>query len=107
MHAKRSAARPGQAEIAESNHQEVKDEYWIPRGDGVSADLACWMEACVARSTITNAGEFNGFLKPKTRLFADPLEFTGGQVVLRADFRPRIDEDVLARHTIAEERFGA
>ncbi|HIM77735.1 MAG TPA: mandelate racemase [Rhodospirillales bacterium] len=76
-------------------------------GDGLGTEVSCWMEACVARTTIDNAGEFNGFLKPKTRLFADPLEFTGGQVVLRADFRPRIDEDVLARHTIAEERFGA
>ncbi|MEE9196258.1 MAG: enolase C-terminal domain-like protein, partial [Alphaproteobacteria bacterium] len=33
-------------------------------GDGVAADIGCWMEACVARQTITNAGEFNGFLKP-------------------------------------------
>jgi hypothetical protein len=63
------------------------------------------MEACVARTTINNAGEFNGFLKPRTRLFAEPLEFADGHVVLRAGFLPRIDEDVLTRHTIAEERF--
>lgn len=76
-------------------------------GDGLGTELSCWMEASVARTTIDNAGEFNGFLKPKSRLFADPLEFAGGDVVLRPDFRPRIDEDVLARHTIAEERFEA
>ena len=46
LHAKRSAARPGQAEIAESNHQEVKDEYWIPRGDGVSAGGYYGHERC-------------------------------------------------------------
>ena len=36
-------------------------------GDGVAADIGCWMEACVARDTIRNAGELNGFLKPKAR----------------------------------------
>ena len=44
-------------------------------GDGLSSELGCWMEACVARVTIRNAGEFNGFLKPKVRLFAEPLHF--------------------------------
>jgi hypothetical protein len=29
-------------------------------GDGLS-EIGCWMEACVARTTIHNAGEFNGF----------------------------------------------
>ena len=75
-------------------------------GDGLGTELSCWMEAMVARTTIDNAGEFNGFLKTKTRLFADPLRVSGGDVVLAPDFRPRIDEDVLARHTTAEERFG-
>ena len=42
-------------------------------GDGISSELQCWMEGCVARDTIRNAGEFNGFLKPKVRLFAEPL----------------------------------
>ena len=76
-------------------------------GDGLGTELSCWMEACVARTTIDNAGEFNGFLKPRKRLFAEPLEFANGHVVLRPDFVPRIDQDVLARHTIAEERFAA
>ena len=76
-------------------------------GDGLGTELSCWMEACVARTTIDNAGEFNGYLKPKTRLFAEPLAFADGDVVLRPEFKPRIYEDALARHTIAEERFGA
>ena len=38
-------------------------------GDGLSSELGCWMEGCVASVTIRNAGEFNGFLKPKMRLF--------------------------------------
>ena len=76
-------------------------------GDGLGTELSCWMEACVARTSIDNAGEFNGFLKPKARLFAEPLAFSGGHVVLRPNFVARIDEDVLARHTIAEERFRA
>ena len=75
-------------------------------GDGVSADLACWMEACVARSTITNAGEFNGFLKPTTQLFADPLDFRDGSLHLKPGFVPDIDRHALAAHTIARARFA-
>jgi len=40
------------------------------------------MEACVARVTIHNAGEFNGFLKPKVSLLAEPLRFAAGELVM-------------------------
>ena len=63
------------------------------------------MEACVARDTIDNAGEMNGFLKPKTRLFANPLPFDNGDIVVPKGYRPIIDEDVLAAHTLATDRF--
>jgi L-Ala-D/L-Glu epimerase len=74
-------------------------------GDGLGIELGCWMEACVARVTIRNAGEFNGFLKPKVRLFAEPLRFTAGELILSPGFRPLIDRDVLAAHETARERF--
>ena len=75
-------------------------------GDGLGIELGCWMEACVARVTIRNAGEFNGFLKPKVGLFAEPLPFIAGALVLPPGFRPRIDRDVLAAHETACERFA-
>jgi L-Ala-D/L-Glu epimerase len=75
-------------------------------GDGLGIELGCWMEACVARVTIRNAGEFNGFLKPKVRLFAEPLQFTAGELILPPGFRPLIDRDVLAAHETARERFA-
>jgi L-alanine-DL-glutamate epimerase-like enolase superfamily enzyme len=75
-------------------------------GDGLSSELGCWMEACVARVTISNAGEFNGFLKPKVRLFAEPLRFTAGELVVPPGFRPVIDADILAAHETARERFS-
>ena len=74
-------------------------------GDGLGIELGCWMEGCVARTTIRNAGEFNGFLKPKVRLFSEPLQFTGGELVLMGGFWPLIDRDVLAAHETARERF--
>ena len=74
-------------------------------GDGLGIELGCWMEGCVARTTIRNAGEFNGFLKPKVRLFAEPLQFTAGELVLPRGFWPLIDRDVLAAHETARERF--
>ena len=36
-------------------------------GDGLGSEVQSWLEACVARSTIDNAGEFNGFLKARDR----------------------------------------
>jgi L-alanine-DL-glutamate epimerase-like enolase superfamily enzyme len=74
-------------------------------GDGLGIELGCWMEGCVARGIIRNAGEFNGFLKPKVRLFAEPLQFSAGELVLPAGFRPLIDRDVLAAHETASQRF--
>ncbi len=74
-------------------------------GDGLSSELGCWMEACVGTVTIRNAGEFNGFLKPKLRLFAEPLQSAAGELVLSPGFRPVIDVDELAANEIAHERF--
>lgn len=51
-------------------------------GNGVAADLGCWMECCVAHRMIDNAGEMNGFLKPTQMLFADPLRVKSGAVRL-------------------------
>jgi L-alanine-DL-glutamate epimerase-like enolase superfamily enzyme len=75
-------------------------------GDGLSSEIGCWMEACVASVTIRNAGEFNGFLKPKDRLFVEPLQFAAGELVLSPGPMRTIDRDVLAEHEIVRERFG-
>jgi L-Ala-D/L-Glu epimerase len=75
-------------------------------GDGLSSELGCWMEACIASVTIRNAGEFNGFLKPKDRLFAEPLQFIAGKLVLPAGFKPSVDADALAAHETACQRFA-
>jgi len=76
-------------------------------GDGLGGELGCWMEACVARVTINNAGEFNGFLKSKAQLFTDPLQFTAGELVIPPGFRPTMDAAAVAAHEIACERFTA
>jgi L-alanine-DL-glutamate epimerase-like enolase superfamily enzyme len=75
-------------------------------GDGTSSDLQCWMEACIARTDIDNAGEMNGFLKPKTRLLANPLPFEDGAIIVPKGYWPIIDEDVLKAHTLATERIA-
>jgi L-Ala-D/L-Glu epimerase / N-acetyl-D-glutamate racemase len=75
-------------------------------GDGLGGDIACWMEAAVARSTIRNAGEFNGFLKPKICLFENPLAFRDGVLTLPRGYAPRIDRAILAAQEIAAERFA-
>ena len=66
-------------------------------GNGVATDVGCWMEACVAARHIDNAGEMNGFLKPRERLLADELEFSGGCVEVPSNWRPRLDVATLER----------
>ena len=66
-------------------------------GNGVASEVGCWMEACIAQSTINNAGEFNGYLKPTDRLFQQPLSFANGCLVLPANFWPALDISVVQR----------
>ena len=58
-------------------------------GNGVASDAGCWMEACAARGLIDNAGEMNGFLKPKEGLFAEPIVVESGAMVLETA-RPKL-----------------
>ncbi len=74
-------------------------------GNGVATDLGCWMEACIARRTIDNAGEMNGLLKIPDRLLQPSPAVEGAAMVLRGDMRPRLDASVLAAHTRRSARF--
>ena len=76
-------------------------------GNGVSSDIGCWMEACVAAKGIRNAGELNGFLRPVSGIFAEPLPMDGGAVVLSPDFVPVLDTEKVAALTVATERCAA
>ncbi len=75
-------------------------------GDGVSLEIGCWAEACVAARAIDNAGEMNGFLKTRQRVFANPLAFAGGAIHIPAGYTPRLDRDVLAACTRRERVFA-
>ena len=70
-------------------------------GNGVATDIGCWMEACVAARHIDNAGEMNGFLKPRERLLADALAFRDGAIEIPARWRPRVDVAALDRLALA------
>jgi L-alanine-DL-glutamate epimerase-like enolase superfamily enzyme len=76
-------------------------------GDGTSLDINCWMEACVARSTIDNAGEYNGFLKAKKSLLENPMSFEKGEMILPAGYVPVVDRKILAAYTVKSERYAA
>jgi L-alanine-DL-glutamate epimerase-like enolase superfamily enzyme len=64
-------------------------------GNGVAADPGCWMEACIARTHIANAGEMNGFLKPHQVLFADPIRMDRGAMILTPTPPALIDDTAL------------
>ena len=69
-------------------------------GNGVATELSCWMEACIAARRIRNAGEMNGFLKPRERLFVRPLALRGGAIELGPG-TPQIDAARLDRLALA------
>lgn len=72
-------------------------------GNGVAADLGCWMECCVAHRMIDNAGEMNGFLKPTQPLFRDPMRVNGGNVRLPAGMPALAEHD---RFVVDTARIG-
>ncbi len=74
-------------------------------GNGVAADIGCWMEACVAAREIDNAGEMNGFLKPRAGLFRNPQKVEAGAMILPAGGMPAIDEAVLRLLTVRHQVF--
>lgn len=76
-------------------------------GDGTATEIACWLEACVARQTIRNAGEMNGFLKLAIPLANPPLPFAGGAIRLPAGYVPAIDRAAVERCTVAAQHFAA
>ena len=76
-------------------------------GNGVATDVSNWMEACVARSLVSNALESNGFLKPRRSILARPLRFERGAILLEPDFVLRLDAAAVKEHRIAEETVSA
>lgn len=78
-------------------------------GDGLGAEINCWMEGCAADGLLKNAGEFNGYVKirPEHRLLKDPLPFVDGEMIIPAGWWPEMDTEKLGKHTLQAERFAA
>ena len=78
------AARRRDGRLADGLRQ-IRDRGMTPvLGNGVASDPGCWMEACVMRGLVDNAGEMNGFLKPLDGLFTLPLAVEGGRMMLES-----------------------
>lgn len=75
-------------------------------GNGVASDVGCWMEACVARGLISNAGEMNGSLKTKTSLLKNPTPVVGGNIKLSPEYRPQLNIAALSEAKQEEAVFG-
>ena len=69
-------------------------------GNGVASDPGCWMEGCIAARLIDNAGEMNGFLKPRSGLLAPSLEVRDGALRLTPGYAPSLNEDALERYAV-------
>ena len=74
-------------------------------GDGLGSEIHNWLEACAARTRIMNAGEFNGFLKPRDRLLSPPMPFVSGAIELPAAYGPVPDRAAIERFTIETASF--
>lgn len=75
-------------------------------GNGVACDPGCWMEGCIAARQIDNAGEMNGFLKARSPLVENGLEFRDGAMRLKAGYTPRLDRAALDAYRIDSFSFG-
>lgn len=75
-------------------------------GNGVASDLGCWMEACVARRHITNAGEMNGYLRQQSSIAAEPIALVRGEMQLRAGQSLVLDDIRIAATRIDHAHAG-
>ena len=75
-------------------------------GNGVASDLGCWMEACVARRTITNAGEMNGFLRQRTSLAVTPVAMSRGAMQLVSGMTMSLDSKRMAAARVSQMQTG-
>ncbi len=69
-------------------------------GNGVASDPGCWMEACVARDLVSNAGEMNGFLRVSESIIANPMKVEAGAIKLPAGYKPELDHQKIDRFAI-------
>jgi len=69
-------------------------------GNGVAGEVGCWLEACAGLRHIDNAGEMNGFLKPRQSLLVQPLTVSEGRLWLPTR-PPVLDAYALAAATCA------
>lgn len=68
-------------------------------GNGVAAEIGCWMEACVAARCVGTAGEMNGWTKMARPLLVEPPRIEAGCILLEPGWAPRLDADALAAAT--------
>ena len=77
-------------------------------GNGVASEIGCWMEACVARSTIANAGEMNGFLQAARRASAAARwPRIAAPWCSNQGSRRELDDDAVSRVAVGVETFSA
>jgi L-Ala-D/L-Glu epimerase / N-acetyl-D-glutamate racemase len=69
-------------------------------GNGVASDIGCWMEACVARSTIDNAGEMNGYLRQRESVLANPIPIETGAMRLDPGYVPQLAQERIEALTV-------
>lgn len=76
-------------------------------GNGAASDIGCFVEACVARHTIDNAGENNGYLKNRENLIKNPLPFRNGSIILSNRYNPELDHKTINRLKQDEAHFAS
>jgi L-alanine-DL-glutamate epimerase-like enolase superfamily enzyme len=85
----------------------IRERGMVPvLGNGAASDIGCFVEACIARVTIDNAGENNGYLKNSEHLFVEKLPFRNGNIILTPDFKPELDYGTIKRLKLDEARFA-
>jgi L-alanine-DL-glutamate epimerase-like enolase superfamily enzyme len=69
-------------------------------GNGVASDIGCWMEACVARTTIDNAGEMNGYLRQRESILTNPIPVQTGAMRLDPYYVPQLAQERIEALTV-------
>ena len=95
--------------VAMAEEMAIASKYGIDvlLGNGVAADIGCYHETLIGYNTnCWTAGEQNGYLKPTVSLFANPLGFENGKLIIPPNYYPELDEEVLQHYSRAQMHIG-
>ena len=86
-------------------NQALKNGLKVVVGNGVAGEIGCVHEALISAKMIHNAGEMNGFLRQKVRIFSDDIILKNGIMSVPSDYFENLNFDRMEQYVEKKVRW--